>query len=170
MKLTEEQKKMVENNHNLIYGYCMKKKLNIDDWYGDLAISLCEAVQNYDSNKSKFSTYAYKYFDNKVLYINRENRFEKRKINLLKTEIDTENISEEYNDKVSKKVLKDKYYTLDSEYNCNLIMEKFDNDIGRLAVNGLTQIEIAKKLNISFSKVQKTLNNLRKVIAEEIFD
>ena len=31
-------------------------------------------------------TYAYKYFDNKVLYINRENRFEKRKINLLKTE------------------------------------------------------------------------------------
>ena len=88
----------------------------------------------------------------------------------MKTEIDTENVSEEYNDKVSKKVLKDKYYTLDSEYNCNLIMEKFDNDIGRLAVNGLTLIEIAKKLNISFSKVQKTLNNLRKVIAEEIFD
>ena len=27
MKLTEEQKKMVENNHNLIYGYCMKKKI-----------------------------------------------------------------------------------------------------------------------------------------------
>ena len=53
MKLTEEQKKLVEDNHNLIYGYCHRYNLNVEEYYGDLAVTLCEAAQTYKEEKSK---------------------------------------------------------------------------------------------------------------------
>ena len=34
--LTEEQKRLVEENHNLIYWYCHKYNLNIEEYYGNI--------------------------------------------------------------------------------------------------------------------------------------
>ena len=56
--LTVEEKKMVEDNHNLIYWFCKKNKLNEDDWYDIMAIALIKAAKSYKTNKTKFSTYA----------------------------------------------------------------------------------------------------------------
>lgn len=58
-KITEEQKKIVEDNHNLIYSFLREYKLPIDEWYGLAAIGLCKAAMSYDNNLSKFSVYAY---------------------------------------------------------------------------------------------------------------
>lgn len=58
VKLTVEEKKMVEDNHNLIYWFCKKNKLNEDDWYDIMAIALIKAAKSYKTNKTKFSTYA----------------------------------------------------------------------------------------------------------------
>ena len=63
--LTEEQKRMVEENHNLIYWYCHKYNLDIEEYYGLFAIELCRAVQLYDPTKSKITTYIIKAFWNK---------------------------------------------------------------------------------------------------------
>lgn len=55
-----EHTRMVEENHNLIYGFLHKYKLS-EDFYGDAAIGLCKAAQSYDESKgSSFATYAYK--------------------------------------------------------------------------------------------------------------
>lgn len=55
-----EQVRLVEENHNLIYGFLRKHNLN-EDFYGDAAIGLCKAAMNYDSSTgASFSTYAYK--------------------------------------------------------------------------------------------------------------
>lgn len=61
--LTEEQRKMVEDNHGLIYvalkQYCTPREY--EDFYGAMAEGLCKAVQTYDPNRGiKFSTYAMK--------------------------------------------------------------------------------------------------------------
>ena len=55
-----EHTRIVEENHNLIYGFLHKYKLS-EDFYGDAAIGLCKATQSYDESKgSSFATYAYK--------------------------------------------------------------------------------------------------------------
>lgn len=55
-----EHARMVEENHNLIYGFLRKYKLG-EDFYGDAAIGLCKAAESYDESKGvSFATYAYK--------------------------------------------------------------------------------------------------------------
>ena len=39
-QLTKEQQELVEKNHNLIYGFANKNKLNIEEYYGILANTL----------------------------------------------------------------------------------------------------------------------------------
>lgn len=65
-KLTPEQCKLVEDNVNLIYGYCTKHHLDVDDYFGVLAESLCAAVRHHDPSKSKLSTYVYQCFSMKL--------------------------------------------------------------------------------------------------------
>lgn len=84
MNLTDDQKRLVEENHNLIYS-CMHKfgiKLNeFDDYYGDAAIALCNAAIHADEKTGKFSTFAYKCIENELRRkFNYENR-QKRKTN-----------------------------------------------------------------------------------------
>lgn len=70
MVLNDAQKKLVEENHNLIYSYMHSRKLkedDLDDWYGTLAIALCKAAVGYDETLGyKFSPYAYTCMDNEV--------------------------------------------------------------------------------------------------------
>lgn len=65
-KLTDEQRKIVEDNVNLIYGYCAKHSLDADEYFGVLSESLCAAVRHHDPNKSKLSTYVYQCFSMKL--------------------------------------------------------------------------------------------------------
>ena len=64
--MTQEQQKLVEDNHNLIYHFLRKYKLEHDEWYDMAAIGLCKAIISYDKSISKFSTYAYKTMFNTV--------------------------------------------------------------------------------------------------------
>ena len=79
--LTEEQKRLVEENHNLIYWYCHKYNLDIEEYYGLFAIELCRAVQLYDPTKSKIATYIIKAFWNKHVNWEKSKKRNKRKAN-----------------------------------------------------------------------------------------
>lgn len=57
MRLTEEQQKIVEENEKLIAWYCHRYHLDIEEWYGTLAIVLCQSAMGYDPTKGAFSTY-----------------------------------------------------------------------------------------------------------------
>lgn len=65
--LTDKQRRLAEENHNLIYGYAAKEHLDIDEYYGILAIGLCKAAQAYNKKKGMFSTFAYACMKNEVL-------------------------------------------------------------------------------------------------------
>ena len=79
--LTEEQKRLVEENHNLIYWYCHKYNLDIEEYYGLFSIELCLAVQSYDLTKSKIATYIIKAFWNKHVNYEKRKKTNKRKAN-----------------------------------------------------------------------------------------
>ena len=49
--MTEEQRKLVEDNHNLIYSFLQKYHLTIDEYYGLAAIGLCKAGKTYNGQK-----------------------------------------------------------------------------------------------------------------------
>lgn len=66
-ELTDEQRVLVEDNHNLIYAYASRNNLTLDDWYGVLAYALCKAAQDYIPERGhKISTVAWAYFGNEV--------------------------------------------------------------------------------------------------------
>lgn len=89
MKLTQEQSKLVEENHKLIYGFLTKYKLPEDEWYDLCAIGLIKAAQLYESGKGEFSTLAYKYMfnDMRVELMHRNRYFPE----ILSTDLEYEN-------------------------------------------------------------------------------
>lgn len=58
--MSDEQRKLVEDNHHLIYFFLRKYNLPIDEWYDMAAIGLCKAAKSYNEELSKFATYACK--------------------------------------------------------------------------------------------------------------
>ena len=67
-QLNQNQQKLVEDNHNLIFSFMNKNKLSMDtveDWYGTCAIAMCKAAMTYDPDRNvKFGTVAYVYMNN----------------------------------------------------------------------------------------------------------
>lgn len=58
--MNDSYKQLIEDNHNLIYGFLHKYNLG-EDYYGDAAIGLCKAAKFYNSDSgNNFSTFAYK--------------------------------------------------------------------------------------------------------------
>lgn len=67
MQLNEEQRRLAEENHNLIYGYLQKRGLDVDEYYDICAIGLCKAVKAFDPTQGKkLATLAYRVMDNEV--------------------------------------------------------------------------------------------------------
>lgn len=60
IQLNDEQRKLVADNHNLIYQYLIDNNLPQDEYYDIVAIGLCKAALKYDTSKGAFSTYVYK--------------------------------------------------------------------------------------------------------------
>lgn len=80
MQLSDEQRKMAEENHGLIYGFLKKYGLDVDEYYDICAIALCKAVMAYDPERSKsLSTLAYHAMSNEVVsYWVHQNRMMRR--------------------------------------------------------------------------------------------
>lgn len=67
MTLNSNQQQLVADNHGLIAGYAKTHNLDLEDWYGVLAIGLCKAAFYYDESKgAAFSTLAFKCMNNVV--------------------------------------------------------------------------------------------------------
>lgn len=79
MRLTEEQKKLIEDNHGLIYSYIHNHNLNVNEWYGFFAESFCISAMRFDKNKGvSLSTYVYGLFDKKLAQFYRDKYTKKR--------------------------------------------------------------------------------------------
>lgn len=74
--LTEEQRKLVTDNHGLIY-YCVPS-YDRDELYDVAAIGLCKAAATYDRSISRFSTYAIRCITNELKLYHKRTQTSKR--------------------------------------------------------------------------------------------
>lgn len=65
LTLTDEERELVTNNHNLIYSYLNKFHLS-DDYYDLCAIGLCRAAHFYKPENGKFSVFAFTCMSNTI--------------------------------------------------------------------------------------------------------
>lgn len=166
MKLTEEQKKLVEENHNLIYWFAKKYHVPIEEYYDVLAQGLCMAAYHYDPSKCSFSTYAY-------LCMNTEMHVEYRKT-LRKSEIPQGNIFHyenawqlsdliPTNEKTENKVIdRISYENLISLLN-DILNDK-DKEVLSYILNGLTMREIAKIEGTSHQAIHNRMKKIREKV------
>jgi len=149
-----EQSKMVEDNHDLIYWFCHKRNLIVDDWYDILAITLCEVVQKFDPERGALSTLVYKSFNNEVGQTRIKASRQKR-INLNKlVELDDSNLADEVN-------------FVELICNNDFLSRYKDNEILILKAKGYTQCEISEKLGVSQSYVSRSLAEIKKEYMNE---
>lgn len=168
--LTEEQKKLVEENHNLIYWYCHKYNLDIEEYYGLLAVELCRAVQLYDPTKSKISSYIIKWFWHKHISWDKSKRASSRKANE-----NTISLDKDFGEDGEKATLSD-FMTNGKSVEDEIVMIPLSacglNDKLMSVVNlrlenpNYTQQEIADILGISQPTVMRRLHTAEKKIKE----
>lgn len=171
VKITDEQKKLVEDNHNLIYSFLQKYHLTIDEYYGLAAIGLCKAGKTYNGEKSKFSTYAYKCMFTTIMCELRKNKQAKTipeyqivyyQAELENNEGDTASFmnympsKENVEDSVLSKVIFDEY--------TNKLKDR-DKKIFSLFREGYKQKEIGKMLGCSQAQVSRVKKKLCEYLA-----
>lgn len=167
--LTSTQQKLVEDNHNLIYGIAHKNKINLDEYYDVLAIGLCKAAMQYDESKGQFSTFAYQTMLFEYLGVIRHNKIksaipENETISMntkidngSETPISLADMIPSYDDMEDNIVSKD--YV---EFLCNKLQRQEEKDIVILLASGMSQVEVAESLGVSRQRVGQRLNSIRK--------
>lgn len=78
--LNDQQQELAEKNHDLIYWYARNHKLDLEEYYGDLAIELCNAAYHYDESLGySFSSFAAKCMDNRIKKNNQKQKTDSRR-------------------------------------------------------------------------------------------
>jgi RNA polymerase sporulation-specific sigma factor len=170
--LTPKQKKIVEDNHNLIYFYINKNNLDENEYYDLLALSLCKAAKKFDPSKGKFSTFAMHCFKMDHLIEIRDKKAAKRDALVIslssETCPDSENRRTELYDIIpGDRDVFDKMILLDIP---KLLDDRLAH-ICKLSYLGYDQQEIADMIGFSQSLVSRQLKIAKKILKEEaIYD
>lgn len=145
MKLNDEQRVVVEENHKLIYWYAHRRNLDLEEWYGLLAIELCKTVVSHDSERGTLSTYYKIRCDNLV---NKEYNKSKAKKNTHNGITTLDNIQVGYEP------------CIEEQIECIDFLTN-SNEILYLRYLGYTQMEIAEKLGVTQSYISKILGKMK---------
>lgn len=167
--LTKEQQNLVTENHNLIYEFAKRKHLAIDEYYGLLAIGMCQAAQIYNGESGKFSTVANKCMNN-ILVNHYEHLSSQRSIpEDMILSYDASNGGEDGdNNSCFLDSLADSRCTHDivvsgimSEILINLLSER-EQMVVNLLVNGMTQDKIAERMGCKRQNIGYYIKQIRK--------
>lgn len=166
MTLDKEQQTLVEQNHNLIYGYAKIKNLDIEDYYGILAIGLCKAAGAYRQEKGEFSTFAYQCMNNEL------NDYYKSNRKAIPSELVISLYASKEVDDDSSIVYIDMIEDNSSPYDNSLLDIQYSNMLKKLKSpekeiveylkDGMTLESIAEKLGCTKSRVCQIRQKLKK--------
>lgn len=173
--MTEDQKKLVEDNMKLAYHYVHKYGfsfgLDFDDAVQIASLGLCYAAMKFDpSRKISFSTYAYTCMTNQFLQLNRKKNAKCR--NFEEVSIDSELLSESGEvignladtipsniDIELETVSKDKIkYTLDHMKGVNKKIIEYI-----IQNPGVKQTDVKTQLNVSQPTVSKAIKQFKQI-------
>lgn len=169
-KLNTKQQQLISENHNLIYGFAHKRKLNLDEYYDILALALCRAALSYDLHKSSFQTYAYMIMGSEVNAYQRALIKPKRKLDKSIKEIRLDEPIKGYSGDSSTgeyiihpsiplsemcegKIMAEKMLSVLSNKEQKIVMGKKE---------GLTNYEIGKQLKCSAQNIDYYIRKIRR--------
>ena len=128
--LSAEQQKLVEKNHNLIYGFATSKQINLDEFYDVLAIGLCKAALNFDEKKGTFSTYAYMCMTNEIRLLKRKESLQRTIPKYMIDSLDYTYTSEKDNNETTMQemLIKDVFPAPDEKVITSIMFNNFYNN------------------------------------------
>lgn len=169
--LTKKQQELVEKNHNLIYEFAKNKNISLDEYYGILAIGLCQAALAFDEDRGKFSTIAYCCMNNKLSeyyrYINKQCAIPESKIFSYDIQLTDDESCSTFVDMIA-----DDYCVHDAVV--GKIMSKSilntlsdtEKMICNYLIDGMKQSEIADMLGCSRQNVGHYVQQIRKKVSK----
>lgn len=164
--LTKFEQQLVTDNHNLIYGFTNRYKLDLEEYYGILALALCKAAQHYDKTKGNFSTVVYTFMINAVRnHIKIKNRY---KIPLVYLDADyTDSNNDNDNDNLFDVIMSDNLNPDDkvegkeiSRILLSMLSDK-EKQIVIDRVNGLSEEQIAIKMGYTQQNIHAWIKKIR---------
>mgnify|MGYP003296767794 CR=1 FL=1 len=175
--LTEEQRKLVEENHNLIFKFANKKNISIDEYYDILAIGMCNAASIFDSNKGSFSTIAFHCMENELnLYWRHTNRMCAVPDGMVVSYDAHRNTEDSKVEDSFLSILSDDSFTHEIAIGDTMFLILIDmltdkeKNIALLLISGYTQEEIAEKMNCSRQNIGNYIKHIRKKIFDYLGD
>lgn len=173
MRLNDKQRKLVEQNHNLIYSAMRKfgiRNEKFDDYYGVAAIGLCKAIVYYNPDKqTALSTLVYSCIKNELYDQFDSERSKSMQFN--KMVLPYDNVTDLSEDSKSA----EEFLLVENNFEENLIstllFEKIIRTLNnnqqklvRLRLNGYTYSEIAKMQGVSRQAIQDRIHTIQKKI------
>ena len=164
MKLTNEEQDLVEKNHNLICGFAKHRDLDLEDWYGELAIVLCKAIKIWNPKEGKLSSLYYGMCENKLKQEYRKrNALKRQDGGLLSLDYEYGNFENTYTlNNYNTEILDD---SLEDVVSNKILLEDILDDkfglVARLRYEGYSQVEISDKLNVSQSYISRILSDMK---------
>lgn len=150
MKLTNEEKIIVEKNHNLIYSFANNKGLKVEEWYGVLAEALCVTSMVWVEGGSTFAYLFYKIAENSVKNAYRDMNRDVRSANIKPISLDVLFSIGCVEDNMDYIEVLDVLQSLDPEM----------SEIIDMRLRGLTQNEISEITGMSQASVSYKLKSL----------
>lgn len=148
--LNEEQKKLVEDNHSLIYSFINNYNLEPSEWYGIIAESLMKAARDYDESKGKLSSLFYSIARHDVASERRKMK-RARDVSVLGI-TDTIEMQNEPGNK---------------DFYIEVFMDGLDDsqkEIVKYLYEGRTQAEIAELIGVNQSTVSRRIDSIREKV------
>jgi len=71
--MTDEQRKLIEDNQLLVRKFMVKYHLNDDDIFQELIAHLCSVIDKYEPEKGAFSTWVFMVCENEMHHIHKAN-------------------------------------------------------------------------------------------------
>ena len=172
--LTEQEKRIAENNHDIVYAFLHGNKLSIEEYYNVVIFGYLKAVQDYHRNDSLRKKYtlgclAWLYMSSEVMdYFKMENA-KKRKPEHGTVSIDdeqTENILHDRSGKSAEESVMEKELIKCISENLSDIQRK----IVGMKSDGYTPKEIFLILEMPSSSYYKEMERIRAVVENILID
>lgn len=170
MKLTPAQQQLVEDNHNLIYGFLREYNLSQDEYYDLAAIGLCKAAQSFNSNrKSKFSYYAYLVMLTEVkMYWRKERKYVKPSCSLDDIVLNGDHVNVTLAEIIADPNDISAYITAPIDRLCTELVKHNERypKILLMLCDGCTQKTIAAALGVCRSMISKDITKIKGIVKE----
>ena len=175
MRLTEEQKKMVEDNHGLIMWYLNENDLPYEEYYDICAIAMCRAAIRFNpENGVQFSTYATKAMENEIKSYHRNKHASVRNNHSRRVSLSTQVRSYDDNEKLTlSDVIADSGFggkspediVMSRSFTCSLTER--EAMVVQMVIDGYTYREIGAEIGCTHQNVHRIMSKAKEKLRKE---